>query len=189
MLKYALDNQEIASSASDSDLALSFFFHCRGDELQKKPLGLLRSLTHPILSQVRIPLSNLLGYFKRKRHQIGEPGHKWQWHEREVQYYFESSLPKVLEASTDPVWLFVDALDECGKENALKPFRWFKTLHRTLPNTDLQCRICVTCRHSPIWMGIASFRYVPSMKIWETFLLTSKASFLTLVSEHLRSQP
>lgn len=48
------------------------------------------------------------------------------------------------------VWLFVDALDECGKDNAIGLVRDFKALLQESPSTNSQFRICFTCRHYPI---------------------------------------
>ncbi|KAI4862015.1 hypothetical protein F4820DRAFT_39340 [Hypoxylon rubiginosum] len=159
LLKHALKNQKSTLRATSSDLVISFFFHDRGDDLQKTPLGFFRSVIHQVLSQVPIALSDLVHEFQRRREQIGKPGQQWQWHERELQDFFKLSLSNALK--TRPVWLFVDALDECGKENAVKLFQWFKTLLQTLPNTNLQCHICVTCRHYPVLDRDCPFEICP----------------------------
>ncbi|KAL8366316.1 hypothetical protein RB595_004877 [Gaeumannomyces hyphopodioides] len=140
LLKYALDNRGRMPGARD--LILSFFFHGRGDELQRSPLGLFRSLLHQVLGQVPDALPDLVDTFEKKRQQIGEPGEKWQWHKKELQRFFELSLPNVLK--TRSIWLFVDALDECGERNAVDLVEWFESL---LQNPF---RICFTCRHYPI---------------------------------------
>ncbi|KAK3946213.1 hypothetical protein QBC46DRAFT_454871 [Diplogelasinospora grovesii] len=133
----------------ESALILSFFFHGRGSELQKTPLGLFRSLLHQLLSQVPDALPDLVATFQQRCETVGTPGEKWQWHLNELQRFFESSLPKVLE--TRPLWLFVDALDECGEESAVKLAEDFKSLLQRLPSSGLkQFRICFTCRHYPI---------------------------------------
>ena len=144
LLKYALDNRE----ATHDDLVLSFFFHGRGGELQRTPLGFFRSLLHQVLQQVPDSLPGLLDTFKKKREKFGEPGEKWQWHQEELRRFFESSLLKVLEARS--VWLFVDALDESGKENAVNLFQWLNALLKAFSPTRSQSRVCVTCRHYPI---------------------------------------
>ncbi|RKK67486.1 hypothetical protein BFJ69_g14454 [Fusarium oxysporum] len=129
-------------------LILSFFFHGRGSELQKTPLGLFQLLLHQLLRHVPDALSDLIDTFQQRCETIGKPSEKWQWHPRELQRLFESSLPKVLR--NRPVWLFIDALDECGKENAVRLVREFKVLLQGLPFTGSQFHICFTCRHYPI---------------------------------------
>lgn len=92
LLKYALDNH----GARDSALVLLFFFHGRGDELQRTPLGLLQSLLHQVLGQAPDALQDLVDMFDTKRKQNGKPGEDWHWHENELWPFFTSSLPKVL---------------------------------------------------------------------------------------------
>ncbi|KAL8364811.1 hypothetical protein RB595_003878 [Gaeumannomyces hyphopodioides] len=147
LLKYALDNGTV-SSAGENTLVLSFFFHGRGDELQRTPLGLSRSLLHQVFKQVPDALSDLLDTFEKNDKEIGQPGKKWQWHRKQLQYFFELSLLNVLK--TRSVWLFIDALDECGEQSAVGLVKWFETLLRNRPSLGLQFRVCFTCRHYPI---------------------------------------
>ncbi|RYP03436.1 hypothetical protein DL765_010493 [Monosporascus sp. GIB2] len=147
LLKYALDNHR----PEGGTLVLSFFFHGRGDKLQKTPLGLFRSLLHQVLRQAPDALQGLVNSFEKKSKENGEAGKDWHWHEEELRLFFESSLPKVLR--TCAVWLFVDALDECGKDNAVRLVEMFKSLLKSLPSHPVslrQFRICFTCRHYPI---------------------------------------
>ena len=147
LLKYALGNHE----ARDSALVLSFFFHGRGDELQRTPLGLFRSLLHQVLGQAPNALQDLVDRFETKRKENGKPGKDWHWHEGELRPFLESSLPKV--SKTRPVWLFVDALDECGKDNAVRLVEILKALLKSLASQSVglrQFRICFSCRHYPI---------------------------------------
>ena len=147
LLKYALDKHK----TRDSALVLSFFFHGRGDELQRTPLGLWRSLLHQLLRQDPGALENLVNEFKTRQNQNGKPGEDWHWHEKELCSFFMSSLPNVLK--TRPIWLFVDALDECGEDNAVNLVETFKSLLESLPSQSIglrQFRICFSCRHYPI---------------------------------------
>ncbi|KAI8398630.1 hypothetical protein FOFC_19845 [Fusarium oxysporum] len=148
LLRYVLDHVMEIPNTREGALILSFFFHGRGSELQKTPFGLFRSLLHQLLDQVPEALTDLVATFKQRCETIGKPGEQWQWHTRELQRFLESSLPKVLEART--VWLFVDALDECGEENAAKLAREFKSLLQGAPSTGSQFHICFACRHYPI---------------------------------------
>ncbi|KAH7176285.1 hypothetical protein EDB81DRAFT_897484 [Dactylonectria macrodidyma] len=148
LLRYVLKYVTSMPSTGEGALILSFFFHGRGSELQKTPLGLFRSLLYQ-LGQVSDGLSDLVATFQKRCDTIGKPGENWQWHPRELQHLFESSLLKVL--GTRPVWLLVDALDESGEENAVNLAEEFKFLLQRLPSSGLkQFRICFTCRHYPI---------------------------------------
>ncbi|PNP60690.1 hypothetical protein FNYG_14580 [Fusarium nygamai] len=148
LLKYALQHAHGGHETEDKALILSFFFHGRGSELQRTPLGLFRSLLHQLLSQVPGALSNLIDTFEDRRRKLGTPGEKWRWHPQELPGFFESSLPKVLD--TYSVRLYIDALDESGKKNAIELLKKFKSLLQKLSSTNSQFGICVTCRHYPI---------------------------------------
>lgn len=147
LLKYALSNHKV----KDGALVLSFFFSCRGNEFQKAPLGLLRSLLHQVLKQAPDALQDLVGVFEDKCKENGTPGTDWRWHEGELWPFLQSSLPKVLR--TRPIWLFVDALDECGKANAVRLVGIFNTLLKSFASQSAALqpfRICFSCRHYPI---------------------------------------
>ncbi|KAF5257312.1 hypothetical protein FOXYS1_12164, partial [Fusarium oxysporum] len=148
LLRYALNNITLIPNTRERALIFSFFFHGRGTELQRTPLGLFRSLLYQ-LREVPDALSDLVATFQQRCETIGKPGEQWQWHPRELQRFFELSLLKVLK--TRPVWLLVDALDECGEENAVDLAEEFKSLLQRLPPSGLkQFHICFTCRHYPI---------------------------------------
>ena len=148
LLRYALGDAIVASNIGDRALVLSFFFHGRGAELQKTPLGLFRSLLYQLLNLVPDAFPDLVTRFQQQCNNKGEPGEKWHWHSNELQHFFRSSLPKVLESR--PVWLFVDALDEGGEEIAVDLVGKFKSLLQGLPSNGSQFHICFTCRHYPI---------------------------------------
>ncbi|KAI8954517.1 hypothetical protein F4801DRAFT_575590 [Xylaria longipes] len=146
LLQHALRNAR--TSIGDGPLILSFFFHGRGVELQKSPLGFFRSILHQLLCHVPNTLSELVTTFEDRRNNRGEANKNWQWHSRELLDFFKSSLPTIL--GNRSVWLFVDALDECGKDNAVGLVRNFKALLQESPPTNSQFLICFTCRHYPI---------------------------------------
>ncbi|KAF5257316.1 hypothetical protein FOXYS1_12168 [Fusarium oxysporum] len=148
LLRYVLNDAMAMPNTGEGALILSFFFHSRGSKLQKTPFGLFRSLLHQLLRQVPEELTDLMATFQQRCETVGKPGEEWQWHPRELQRFLKSSLLKVL--TTHPVWLFVDALDECGKEDAVKLAQEFKSLLQGFPSTGSQFRICFTCRHYPI---------------------------------------
>ncbi|KAH7008755.1 ankyrin repeat-containing domain protein [Ilyonectria destructans] len=149
LLRHILGKVVAIPTTAESDLILSFFFHSRGAELQRTPLGLFQTLLYQLLRQVPDALQDLVATFKQRCETIGKPGEKWQWHPGELQCFFELSLPKVLE--TRPVWLFVDALDECGEEIAAKLVEEFKSLLQRLSSIGSKhFHVCFTCRHYPI---------------------------------------
>ncbi|PNY28364.1 Uncharacterized protein TCAP_01706 [Tolypocladium capitatum] len=145
LLRYALNNVMTLANIGSTTLILSFFFHGRGAELQRTPLGFFRSLLHQVLIRAPETLSDLVTTFKRHRDNSGD---KWQWHPRELLKHVKLALPKVLKSRS--ILLFVDALDECGEENAVDLVGEFKSLLQGLPSTGSQFGICFSCRHYPI---------------------------------------
>ncbi|KAM0247491.1 hypothetical protein ACHAQJ_009830 [Trichoderma viride] len=82
---------------------------------------------------------------------MGNYPEKWQWHPEELWHFLESSLPRIL--LTRSVWLFADALDECGEIHAKDLVRKFKSLLEKSASSltcPEQLRICFSCRHYPI---------------------------------------
>ncbi|KAM6516688.1 hypothetical protein FALCPG4_014862 [Fusarium falciforme] len=149
LLRHVLNNVMAIPNIRESALILSFFFHDRGTELQRTPFGLFRSLLHQLLRHVPEALTDFVAAFQQRCETVGKPGEKWQWHPHELQRRFESSLLNILK--TRPLWLFIDALDECGEENARKLVKEFKSLLERTPSIELKkFRICFTCRHYPI---------------------------------------
>lgn len=150
LLKYALKKTSRDEPLVKSKvLFLSFFFHARGSELQKTPLGFFRSILYQILDQAPSALSNLVEHFKKNCETKGSPVEKWNWHEAELRDFFISSLSTILTERS--LRIFVDALDECGDTAARKlveDFRILLALPSTEPNSTFT--ICFTCRHYPL---------------------------------------
>jgi ankyrin repeat protein len=149
LLKHILrHSHSIVPTTQNRVLLISFFFHGRGTELQKTPLGLFRAFLYQLLSHAPNTLADLVQTFRKKCETIGQPGEKWNWHPRELQEFFEGSLPKVLERYS--VFILVDALDECGEEIAVVLVKDFQYQVQKLVPTGSQFSICFTCRHYPI---------------------------------------
>ncbi|KAJ4265303.1 hypothetical protein NW762_004588 [Fusarium torreyae] len=147
LLRYLLDNFESVPGVHDRDLVLSFFFHARGSELQRTPLGLFRSLLHQLLRQIPEAVEGLLPTFKIWWNTKKQPDQEYDWRLLELQQGIERSLRETLK--TRPVWLLIDALDECGKDNARQMVKFLKELLQTLRLATSRFRVCFTCRHYP----------------------------------------
>ncbi|OAR01719.1 hypothetical protein LLEC1_03252 [Akanthomyces lecanii] len=143
LLKYVLEH----CHADRRHLYLSFFFHGRGSELQRTRLGLFRSLLHQILHHMPDALPHLLQDYQLMRTRYGA---KLQWYGVDLCTHLESALSTVLQTQT--VYIFVDALDECGKDDGGRLLRDFRRLFEKVnPFKGNALRICFTCRHQPEW--------------------------------------
>jgi hypothetical protein len=101
-------------AAPDSIAVVGFFFSARGNvELQKTPLGLLRTVLHELLQQDDALLSTFLPVFRQKQNWVAGT---WYWYQDELQAVLQSAYA----TNTFPVkktFIFIDALDECSDGN------------------------------------------------------------------------
>jgi hypothetical protein len=146
LMKYILNNY----NAANPSMVLSYFFHGRGDKLQKSPLGLFRSLLHQAFRESPDGFEDITKTFEERYTQMGEPGSKWAWHQEELWQFLKSAITQVLQ--TKPIILFVDALDECGEEDAVNLIQRFKDLlkHQPVDFKSHQFLISFSSRHYPI---------------------------------------
>ncbi|KAK1589962.1 ankyrin repeat-containing protein, partial [Colletotrichum navitas] len=145
ILKHTL--QKVPYLYGSDTIVLSFFFHGRGNELQRTQLGLFRSLLHQMLRQIPGALSDLVDEYRRKTNTEGKHGQEWDWDLLPLRGFLESALPRVLKQF--PVIIFIDALDECGEESAVQLIQYLKTLLATFAPTDYRLRFCFACRYYP----------------------------------------
>ncbi|RDA85187.1 hypothetical protein CP532_2388 [Ophiocordyceps camponoti-leonardi (nom. inval.)] len=151
LVRYVFDHIKSDPIARNRALFISFFFHGRGESLQKTPLGFYRSILHQLLCQMPASLPDVVASFQQRRRTVGKPGSDWEWPEKELQEFFRKGLSAVLKHRA--LWLFVDALDESGKENAVSIFEFLKSLLHGISSTGGLFHICFSCRHYPILPG------------------------------------
>ena len=148
LVKYAHRETEKLELPQNKLVVASFFFHGRGAEIQKVPLGLFRSLLHQLLEKVPNMLSELTQSFRTKLESQGEPGKDWKWHPMELQELLTASLLKI--GKTYTLRIFVDALDECGEEAAVGLVSYFQRLVSASRGVGGSLSICFSCRHYPV---------------------------------------
>lgn len=132
---------------------LSFFFDGKTKEnavLMKSPLGFYRSLLHQILS-IRPRLlsisgtASVLSTFGEKKSRKGEAGKDWEWQEEELRGFLSNVLSEALTLS--PVFVFVDALDECDNiRHAKEIVEYFCHRISEISTTPPRLRVCFSCR-------------------------------------------
>ncbi|KAE8131262.1 hypothetical protein BDV38DRAFT_288861 [Aspergillus pseudotamarii] len=128
---------------------VSFFIHGRGTNLQRTPLGLFRALLNTMLGSFPDYLSQLTKSFvdREKRYGSYEQG-RWTWPEEELRKFVSQVLTEGTKSS--PVIIFIDALDECGKDHARALLTYFKDLMEAVKRNGGQVKICLSSRHYPI---------------------------------------
>ncbi|KAI0459206.1 hypothetical protein F5B21DRAFT_342262 [Xylaria acuta] len=138
---------------SRSQYIASFYFYNLGTQLQRTVNGLLRSLLFQLLED----FPKCLDGFKKYQIQLDINVKEEQvLSGLNLLDLLENTLRNVLEVT--PVWLFIDALDECGNEiddpddeteEARDLVRDFTNLQRVLGSSTHHLRICCSCRHYP----------------------------------------
>jgi ankyrin repeat protein len=130
------------------ELVISYFLHGRGTLLQKTPLGVYRTLLNSLLRSFPTYLSELTAQFEDREKRFGsyEEG-RWTWAEKELQEFLSRVLTKGTKAH--PVVIFVDALDEAGKDAARSMLAFFRDMMKVIEREKGQVKICVSSRHYP----------------------------------------
>ncbi|CAG9993969.1 unnamed protein product [Clonostachys byssicola] len=145
-----------------NERVLSFFVHGRGAELQKTPLGMFRALLHSMLELFPDYLSSLTSQFNDQEKRRGSyQENRWQWQESELKKIMSEILTKG--TKKQPIVLFVDALDECGKHHAKSLLSYFRDLMEDVKREGAQVKICFSSRHYPI-LGLDK---IPSISVEE----------------------
>jgi hypothetical protein len=141
MMKQMLMQLRISQSSS---AIISFFFNAHGSPLEKRPLGLFRSLLHQLLRQRRHLFTSFLPKFQTKQDTL-KPD--WEWGEGELREYFSDV---VTSAQVPSMIVFIDALDECERDSEMR--RVVSFLAELASSAVLSgCRfyVCMSSRHFP----------------------------------------
>ncbi|KAJ9654751.1 hypothetical protein H2198_006269 [Neophaeococcomyces mojaviensis] len=127
---------------------LDFFFSARGTDMQRTPLGMLRSLLNRLFRQdpsIRPPVREL---YREKCTAFGRGERSWEWQRRELEPLLAQAI--VTSAQQQQVTVFIDALDEAGEESARETARYFHNINDRVASASAVAKICISCRHYPI---------------------------------------
>ncbi|KAJ5855042.1 hypothetical protein N7534_007585 [Penicillium rubens] len=126
---------------------LEFFFTARGTELQRTPLGMLRSLLNQLfLCDATVRPLVRAAYMEQRVKFGGE--HSWEWPQKLLEDLLAKAILK--SAAHQQVTLFVDALDETGETFAQQLLDYLHELNCSGHRTRVTLKICFSCRHYPI---------------------------------------
>ena len=128
----------------------AYFFNARGNQLEKTPLGMMRSLLYQLLDKDSLLCDRFIPMFldKQKKH-----GREWEWQLRELEDFLRSESEN---ARLKPLLLLVDALDECNEPEARRVVEFLESLSINAVKAKTSLNICLSSRHYPtIRMGKA----------------------------------
>ena len=142
LMKYAI--QTIEHKTMMHSAVIPFFFNGRGAALEKTPLGLYQSLLKQALQNFPVLIAKFLPEYHCKHSQDNAAP---QWLVAEVRENFRVAVLEVL--SMPPLYIFVDALDECEEDEARKVVTLFDGLRKTAARSKHPLNICFSSRHYP----------------------------------------
>ncbi|KFY07164.1 hypothetical protein V492_07388, partial [Pseudogymnoascus sp. VKM F-4246] len=135
-----------------ADIKLTFFFHRRGVQLQQTEIGMLRTLSHQLISQSVSARATFNSYYLEKR-AFGQYGKDWDWRDTELRRVLKTALEVATKSQS--ISIFIDALDEAsgGSEEthaAELVVNYLYEVNEVLEESPRQTKICFSCRHYPI---------------------------------------
>lgn len=140
-----------------ADIKLAFFFHRRGVQLQQTAIGMLRTLSHQLMSQSISARAILRAYYCEKK-DFGQHEKDWDWRDTELRQVLKLALAAA--AKSHSISIFIDALDEASGSFSESPARqaivtYLHEVSDLLQRSTCQTKICFSCRHHPI-IGFSS---------------------------------
>lgn len=145
-MKYA--STFLKRQLSKNVIIATFFFHGRGAPLQKTKLGLFRSLLNQLLVRVPGILSRLGSIYEERCKTAGDAGKRWDWTEGELRRFIADHIEEI--SRTSQVVILIDALDECGQDDARDLVKLFDKLMGSQRKSNSALKILFSCRHYPI---------------------------------------
>ncbi|KAH7020877.1 uncharacterized protein B0I36DRAFT_424837, partial [Microdochium trichocladiopsis] len=133
IMKYLFETTQ--SNAETNDLVLAFFFHARGNDLEKSTTGMYRSLLLQLLKAVP-DLQAIL-----------DSHSGCDWTANRLHRLLSKAVAKL---GPRRLTLFIDALDECGEEEGLAMVKRFQMQARDAFASAVTFRICFSSRPYPV---------------------------------------
>ena len=133
-------------NTSHSGIQLGFFFHRRGVQLQKSTIGMLRTISHNLVSQSNSARFVFRKFYNEKK-SFGQYGKNWDWYEAELRRVLKTALIEA--AKSQDISIIIDALDE-AEDEARFIAAYIYEVYEVLQKSASQTRICFSCRNYPI---------------------------------------
>lgn len=132
-------------SSQPRHLVVHFFCQATGVSLQKSPVGVFRALLNSMLQFFPEFLDQLTTTFQDRQNRFGP--NKWEWAEDDLQQVISDVLTRG--TKSQPVVVFVDALDECGEAIARQIITFFGGVTDKAKIEGSRIRICFSSRSYP----------------------------------------
>lgn len=158
-----------------SSVMAAFFFNARGNEIERSPTGLFRTLLHTLCQRISALRNLVVKSYVEKRRLLS---FDWQWQFGELKEFL-AGVVKSSVLGQRSVLLFVDALDECDLSATQSVIHTFEDLASSSLSEGTHFSICL------------SSRYWPQFRIQHCFIarveLENKNDIVTYVQKALES--
>jgi hypothetical protein len=142
LMKLLFEEAKLNAKGDSSQITLSFFFLARGTVEEKSTTGLYRSLLHQLFEKV-VELRNSLEWMTTDGARVIQRN---GWHEEALKQTLTHAVQKLGSRS---LTIFVDALDECDKNQAAGMVCFFEELCGCAREAQVRLQICFSSRHYP----------------------------------------
>lgn len=122
----------------------NYFFNARGANLEKSALGLYRKLVFQLLRDSDACMEAFLPLFLRKEQQV--LGERVTWQAPELSEFFHSAI---LTMGSRPIYIFIDALDECEEDEVRRIVKRFDDSSAAAVFKGAIVKLCFLSRHYP----------------------------------------
>jgi ankyrin repeat protein len=142
LMKLLFEEAKLKDKGDPSKISLSFFFLARGTVEEKSTTGLYRSLLHQLFEKAKDLRDSLEWMTVDGARVIQRNG----WHEEALKQTLTHSVQRLGSRS---LTIFVDALDECNKDQATGMICFFEELCNRATEAQVWLKICFSSRHYP----------------------------------------
>lgn len=132
-------------SQDPTSIVAAFFFNARGDEMEKSPAGLFRTLLHYLCQRISALRAVVMRQYHMKRGLL-ETG--WEWQFSELKELLSSSVTASVLGQRNLI-LCVDALDECDLTGAKSIIQFFEYLANCSIQEKTKFNVCLSSRYWP----------------------------------------
>jgi ankyrin repeat protein len=141
-MKLLFEEARLNTKGDSSRITLSFFFLARGTVEEKSTTGLYRSLLHQLFEKA-VELRDGLEWLTADGAKVIERN---GWGEEALKQTLTHAVHKLGSRS---LTIFVDALDECDKNQAANMICFFEELCDRAREAQVRLQICFSSRHYP----------------------------------------
>ncbi|KAK6526652.1 hypothetical protein TWF694_005233 [Orbilia ellipsospora] len=121
----------------------AYFFNARGSGLERSAEGMLRSLIYQFLDNASDISDRFISLFSNKQRKYRSE--RWPWSFGEL----TELLCELVTQTCQPIFIFVDALDECDEEEVRNVMTYLEDLSITTMASGISLNICLSSRHYP----------------------------------------